>query len=219
MTEMSERALADQIARSWRSGDYYEKAEEKGQVDFFWQPGSPFFRSLSSMDLTSSLDLAAGQGRHSLRLLSIENFSRIIKEHTIMDVNDNLIEVCKLKIKDNRVRFVVNSGYEFSGVRKNSITSIFCYDAMVHFELSTVEQYLNDARRILTPGGKALFHHSNFDKKPGAEWHEGPHARNFMSARLFAHLANRSGFEVLSCSIIDWAECRELDAISLLRVR
>ena len=75
---------------------------------------------------------------------------------------------------------------------------MFCYDAMVHFELLDVLEYLKDSNRILVDGGKILFHHSNIDFYPELGGMQKPLWRNFMSADIFVNLATRLGFNVLS---------------------
>jgi ubiquinone/menaquinone biosynthesis C-methylase UbiE len=205
------------ISSSWRSSSYYAQAEEEGQIDFFWRPGSPFMRGLAAMDLSDTLELSAGHGRHALRLLATPACSDRLRTLIVMDVNDNLIARCKERISDARASFLVTDGASFRGVPDHSLSAIYCFDSMVHFEVVTVMAYLADCARVLKPGGMALFHHSNFDRSPGAVWHAAPHARNFMSVRLFQHLAMREGLEVCWSSVIDWAEMRDLDAITLLR--
>lgn len=90
---------------------------------------------------------------------------------------------------------------------------------MVHFEYDAVMSYLEDAYRILIPGGRALFHHSNYDKSPGTKETANPHWRNFMSKNLFSHIAVRAGFKILEQFLIDWDEMRNLDCISLIEKR
>jgi hypothetical protein len=95
-------------------------------------------------------------------------------------------------------------------------SSLFCYDAMVHFEYDDVISYVKEIYRILCPEGRALLHHSNYDKSPGTSYAENPHWRNFMSSGLFAHAAVRSGFVVVEQQPVDWAGEAELDCLTLV---
>ena len=69
---------------------------------------------------------------------------------------------------------------------------------------------------MLVPGGRALFHHSNYDRGPGKLWSENPHLRNFMSRALFEHVAVRAGLKVLDACVIDWSDVPDLDALTLV---
>jgi hypothetical protein len=98
------------------------------------------------------------------------------------------------------------------------ICNIFCF-------ISEKNQfsYLNkkEANRILVNGGKILFHHSNADFSPELQYVKKPHSRNFMSADIFAYLAMRNGFMVLSQDVFSWGGGENLypdiDCLSLCR--
>ena len=109
-------------------------------------------------------------------------------------------------------------GNNFAGIESNSATAVFSYDAMVHFEMLDIIEYIKDSNRILTNGGKILFHHSNAGYSPELGWSK-PHGRNFMSADIFAYFALRYGFIVLSQDIFSWGGgdnfYADLDCLSL----
>ena len=87
---------------------------------------------------------------------------------------------------------------------------------MVHFDRQVILSYLADAHRVLIPGGRALFHHSNYSLNPDSPFSENPHARAYMSAQLFEEYANKSGLTVLEQKIIGWGGIENLDCITLL---
>ena len=75
---------------------------------------------------------------------------------------------------------------------------------MIHFNLIDIAGYINDAWRILKPGGRILFHHSNYyGAQPGNFYFQNPGGHNFCSDRIFAHLATVAGFKVLSQDLLD----------------
>jgi hypothetical protein len=105
-------------------------------------------------------------------------------------------------------------------VYSNSQTAVFTYDAMVHFEMLDIIEYLKDANRISIDGGKILFHHSNAAFSPEIFYHYKPHMRNYMSADIFAYLALRFGFVVISQDIMSWGIVgenfsKDIDCLSL----
>lgn len=87
---------------------------------------------------------------------------------------------------------------------------------MVHFEQDVVLSYLGDAARVLVPGGRALFHHSNYTAAPGNAYHLNPHWRNFMSKELFASGAIGLGLRVLEQNVLQWGNVPALDCLTLL---
>lgn len=92
---------------------------------------------------------------------------------------------------------------------------MFCYDAMVHFEMMDIYEYLKDIYRVLVPGGMVLIHHSNYTADYKASFANTPHGRSFMSKDIFAYLAYRGGFEIISQQVINWG-VKDLDCISLI---
>ena len=99
-----------------------------------------------------------------------------------------------------------------------SITSVFSFDAMVHFEVTTIASYLCEISRVLTCGGRALLHHSAYDKNPTGTFRQNPGWRNYMSESLFAYLASRSGLSIISSVTFNKRqECAIIDGLSLLQ--
>jgi SAM-dependent methyltransferase len=218
MATVSSRTL--EIARDWKSTDYYNKAESDAWTDPFWKPGTQFRRLFEKLDTTSTVELACGHGRHSVRLLSTKGDQTALQSLVLLDVVEDNVLHCRRRFSDvSGVSVHTNSGYDFHPVEDGSVSAIFCFDAMVHFEYDAVFSYLQDASRILRHGGRALFHHSNLDKYPGSEYRNNPHWRNFMSKNLFAHAATRSGLRVLEQVTIDWDESQNLDCLTLVEKR
>jgi hypothetical protein len=135
----------------------------------------------------------------------------------MMDVLESNVEHCKARLaRHGNARVLVNNGTDFQPIESGSLTSMFCYDAMVHFDRQVVRSYLRDAARVLAPGAKALFHHSNCSLDPDSNFASNPHARAFMSGALFATYSQRCGLEVLQQRIMDWGKEPSLDCLTLL---
>ena len=135
----------------------------------------------------------------------------------MVDVNASNIAVCAERFKDFRnVNCLVNDGSNLTAIKDASVTAVFCYDAMVHIEYDDVASYLREIARILQSGGKALLHHSNYDRQPGALYSDNDHWRNFMSVRLFSHMAQRAMLRVIEQRLLDCGEAKELDGLTLI---
>lgn len=191
---------------------YFENAETETNLQTFWSEDSIFYQMFSKLDLTKVVELACGRGRH------VPKYINNAQEIVLVDILETNIDICKKRLGDfNKIYYYVNNGYDLKELPSNSYTSVFSYDAMVHFEMLDIFSYLKDIERILEPGGMALLHHSNNAADYRITFSTGTHCRNYMSMDLFAHLADRAGLEILSQQSLDWEGVKELDALTLLR--
>ena len=160
VTQQRLASLADYSGAPWTpENSYFTKAEP--HMPALWdQLVWPF---IGDCDFTDVIDLAAGHGRNTVFLL------KVAKHVTVMDIQAGNVAACQSRfIDETRLAFFTNNGFDFSPVQDNTITLIYCFDAMVHFDSDVVRSYLSDARRILKPGGRAFLHHSNYTG--GHDW-------------------------------------------------
>lgn len=190
--------------------DYFDNAEK--DLEVFWNEKSYFRKYFDQLDLENVVELACGRGRHVPQY--IEKAGHI----TLVDILEKNIEFCKERFGSlNKVSYYVNNGYDLQQIPDGSQTSLFSYDAVVHFEMMDVFNYLKETKRILKAGGLALFHHSNNTESYKVSFETGKSGRSYMSAQLFAHLCNRAELEVVEQNVIDWGNYKNLDCITLVR--
>lgn len=190
---------------------YFDLAEEDKSMDVFWCENSPFKKLFQQLDLTRVVELACGRGRH------VQKYIMHAQNIILVDILKKNIDYCKKRFKDeNKIQYYVNNGFDLSQLHTDSCTALFTYDAMVHFEMLDIFQYLKETKRVLAEGGKALFHHSNNTKNYKITFSTGSQGRNYMSKQLFAYLANRAGLTVIEQHEIDWGEDKKLDCITLV---
>jgi SAM-dependent methyltransferase len=207
------QALACSQANAWEASPYYDDAERWTWL--FWSDAHAFKPLFDELDLKRVVELACGHGRHGEYLL--QNLRNRLGDLVMMDVLESNVAYCRQRLgQQTNVSIMVNNGADFRPLETCSVTAIFCYDAMVHFDRRVVLSYLQDASRVLMPGGKALFHHSNCDVDPDSNFASNPHARAFMSGALFSNYAQRCGLEVLQQRIMDWGKEPSLDCLTLL---
>ncbi len=205
--------LARTEAKVWEASSYYDDAERWTWL--FWSEAHPFRPLFEQLDLSRVLELACGHGRHSEYLLA--HYGSRLGSLVMMDILQSNVDYCNARLgQRENLRVLVNNGVDFQPMPASSLTSIFCYDAMVHFDRQVVRSYLGDAVRVLVPGGKALFHHSNYSFDPDSHFGTNPLARAFMSKGLFARYAERLGLEVLQQTVFDWGGESGLDCLTLL---
>jgi SAM-dependent methyltransferase len=189
---------------------YYGDAEK--WTPLWWNYDLPFRSMFDQLDTTVTVDLAAGYGRHA------EYAAPLTGQLILMDVIERNIKVCKVRLASRykNIQYIVNNGFDYRPLQDASVTSIFCYDAMVHFSAAVVKSYLNDTSRILKNGGRALFHHSNYDGPQMDHFGKHPHARQRLTQSEFHRLAIHAGLRICMSKIIPWAEVKDLDCITLV---
>lgn len=191
---------------------YFDIAENEKALNIFWGEKTKFYDMFKKLDLESVVELACGRGRH------VQKYQHKAGRITLVDILDKNIEFVKERFKDySNIHYYKNNGYDLSELQSDSYTSLFIYDAMVHFELMDIFCYLKETYRILKNGGMALFHHSNNSSDYKNSFKDSVQGRNYMDKNLFAYLAYRAGFEIVEQRVIDWGEVPSLDCITLVR--
>ena len=209
---MTQSNFTNEIKAAWTEAEYYEMHEQAHLMGLFWANGSVFKRMFDTLNVDNIVELACGHGRH------VPKYQHIASKITLVDINQTNIDFCKNRFSDNKkITYICNNGSELQGVPPASMTAIFSYDAMVHFEMMDVIKYIQESSRILMPGGRALFHHSNNNGNPGGNpmWH--PTWRNFMSLDIVTHAAARAGFTIIEQQALHWGGFNNIDGVTLMQ--
>ena len=190
---------------------YFDAAELDNHIRVFWEEQTVFKRMFDKLDKEKIVELACGRGRH------VPQYINETKEIVLVDILERNIQYCKERFaKEEKIQYYVNSGNELNALKSGYYSSIFSYDSMVHFESIDVYHYLLETGRILMPGGRALFHHSNNYKDYKASFMTGLKGRSYMSMDLFAHFADRAGLRVVEQIEYPWGDGLT-DGITLLQ--
>ena len=191
---------------------YFDDAESQDWLNVFWGENTLFYQMFKKLDITDVIELAVGRGRHVQKYIDKAN------SVTVVDIIQKNIDICKERYKNyDNIKYYCNNGYDLSKLSDNSYTAVFSYDAMVHFEMLDIYNYLKEMYRVLKNGGCALIHHSNNHSDYKASFQNAVQGRNYMSKDLFAYLAYREGFEIVEQHVIDWKPDKDLDCISLIK--
>jgi SAM-dependent methyltransferase len=200
------RASANYSGDPWGpTNSYFQDAEEG--MNYCWQ--KHIFPIINNCNFDVVIDLAAGHGRNSVKLLELT--TKLI----IQDIQPANVEACKIRFNAIRsIDYFVGNGYNFNPVESSTVSLVYCFDAMVHFNPDVVRSYLLDSRRVLKVGGHGFFHHSNYTG--GVDWKKNPAGRNFMSKSMFADICSESGLKVINQKIINWNNHINLDCLTLV---
>jgi ubiquinone/menaquinone biosynthesis C-methylase UbiE len=191
---------------------YFASAEDDSWTKHFWSDESTFRERFDRLDLTNVLELACGTGRHTAQF--VERAGTAYLADTSVDALDEAKQ--RFANANNVVVLPPGDGMHIPLDADGSLTAIFSYDAMVHFELECIASYVAESARLLAPGGMALLHHSAYEENPGGTIADNPGWRNFMPQVLFNHFALRNGFEIVDQFTVDWSAPGS-DCLSLLR--
>jgi SAM-dependent methyltransferase len=211
------RQSIDVVKESWIGSPYYEDAEQ--WTFLFWDEKYIFRRYFDHLDITRCAELACGHGRHAEQLLR-RHPDRVEALYCLDVLEENVAFTMRRIGMFGRAKVLLVSGSDFQPIPSATLTSIFCYDAMVHFGPDIVLSYLVDASRVLVPGGRALLHHANLyapdTGKPGRHYGLNPNARNHMTLALFEFFAQQAGLRILQTEAMPWAGIPDTDLITLL---
>lgn len=189
---------------------YYEDAEP--HMEEQWN--KIIWPKIKDFDFSSVLELAPGFGRNTELLIKHAG------EITLVDVNQHCIDACRERFaveKRCTVHYMVNDGKSLSGIPDSSVTMIYSWDSVVHFDKEVVKLYAKEFTRVMAPGGKGFVHHSNYGHtSQSSDWLSHPHNRSNMTDELFARYIRDNGMEIISQELLDW-DLKDLDCVSVFR--
>ncbi|HTZ70342.1 MAG TPA: class I SAM-dependent methyltransferase [Acetobacteraceae bacterium] len=206
-------SYANDVINMWRTEDsknyrYYSGVEDKAHI--MWAHQSRFRQCFDELDLEAVVEIACGQGRHTAFA------APLCGTVWATDTSVDAIAVCKERFKDvpNVNISLVAGDSALPMIEDASITAVFSYDAMVHFELLTIASYMAELSRILRPGGRALLHHSNYGDNPTGKFTANPGWRNFMTFDIMRYLASRNDMKVVKHISFGRKKVPDLDALT-----
>jgi len=203
-----------ECATAFRNSGYFDAAEAAMQEQ--WD--RIIWPIIANEDFTHSLDLACGHGRNT------EMLRRFARTVDLVDVNKTGIEICRARFGDRKddcgFRYHVTDGNGLAMIADASMTFVYSWDSMVHFEKAVVQSYVTDIVRVLKSGGSAFLHTSNYGAlAPNSDWSTNHGGRSDMTAEMMRQFADHSGlsvkFQRLS-GIADGRSVEDLDCLTLL---
>ncbi len=136
------------------------------------------------------LEIGPGAGRWT------ETLQHISQHLIVVDLSDKCIELCQQRFADARnMEFHVNDGKSLKGIPDASVDFVWSFDVFVHIAPATIDQYLAEVSRELTPGGRGIIHHVKA-ATPRADGDRG--WRSSMTAELFATMLRQHGLTLVT---------------------
>ncbi|MCW3073388.1 MAG: hypothetical protein JWP69_457 [Flaviaesturariibacter sp.] len=214
----AQKNATKRIVSFWEKGgadfEYYKEADQAHWLQVFWDSDTLFYKLFQELDTEAVLEIASGTGRHAGQVID-----KIDKLY-LLDSSAEATRLAQQRFSSYKHIIYIHNpggiGIPANVIPPASLTAVFSYDAMVHFEKEAVESYIRDSYQVLKNGCYALFHHSNYSKNPGGHFSDNPGWRNYMTQELFLSIAKGHGFEVLHSEVITFS-CPGSDCLTLLR--
>jgi SAM-dependent methyltransferase len=194
-------------------GGYYDVAEG----EMAWQWDKLIYPHIEGFDFTSTLEIAPGHGRNSAKLAAHAGHLYLV------DVNQTCIDACQKRFgarQGNCVfSYFVTNGDSLPFIEDQSITAVYSFDSMVHFDKTIIKAYLLEFARVMRPGAKGFVHHSNLgESKPNSDWAKNHGNRSDMSATIFSDYCAEVGLTVETQVFHGLAEGRGIDRLDCVTV-
>lgn len=211
----------------WR--EYYFQAETSARQSFDSIKSTIGASLFNSFDFSAVLDFACGYGRIA------SHFSRLSKRLICCDINYDSISYCRDRFvpiassakpdttdsNANRsclYEFIVNDLEQIT-LEDASLSFIYSWDAMVHFDKEMVERYVKEFSRLLQPGGYGFIHHSNYAtiSKSKKNYKENSSWRGHVTKEDVCSMLEQNHFRVVKQQPIPWNNIENLDCISVFQ--
>ena len=141
-------------AEIWNNWDWRAGGDE-------WTPSQEWKDSLLDQVLkpqvshgSTILEIGPGAGRWTEHLIPRA------AAYQGIDISSTCVDLCSRKFASAaNATFRTNQGNDLPGVAESTIDVIWSFDVFVHINLAEVASYLDEFRRVLKPGGRAVIHH------------------------------------------------------------
>ena len=176
------------VGEEFAASGYYGDAErymDQQWIQLIWP-------IIGGSDFSTTLELAPGHGRNTAKLLPLA--TRIYA----VDINQTNVDFLRRRFEGAKnIEAIRNDGAGLDAIENASITFVYSFDSMVHFDSDVVRSYIKEFRRVMKPGARAFIHYSSYDKNPAGTFRDHPGWRNFMSRAFFHHWLAKEGFAIL----------------------
>jgi SAM-dependent methyltransferase len=193
--QYNKRTCADPDLWQW----YYDHSEgdvmEREWNDTIWP-------IIKDFEFTSVLELAAGAGRNTQRLLSLATTLYAV------DINQLAIERLQRRFRDYAgpcaLRICQNDGTTLPMVPSDSISLVYCWDSAVHFDRRIIRDYIREFARVMRAGAKGFIQHSDLGDAANPDFRLNPQYRSNMNRDLFRQYCAENGLAVVAQYDLPW---------------
>lgn len=132
------------------------------------------------------LEIGPGAGRWT------EVLAGLAGHLTAVDISQECVEICRRKFSScPNTEFHVTDGSSLPLIADSSIDAVWSFDVFVHINARETAGYIDEFRRVLRPGGRAVIHH-------GATGGCGGGWRSDVTADVFRGLVESRGLTLVA---------------------
>lgn len=106
--------------------------------------------AISGSDFDCVAEIGPGAGRNSARLAKVARSLRLV------DVNEYPLDHCRTRFSgqspDCEIHYDLNDGLTLPMLPERSVTFVYSWDSMVHFDQLVVRSYPREFARVMRPG-------------------------------------------------------------------
>jgi len=195
---------------------YYRDAE--GCMEVQWS--GMIWPSIKDFNFENTLDFAAGHGRNSVLL------AKLAKRLYVVEANPDAVSQLKARFASPNptqcsIQIIHNNGLDLCDIPSNTITALYSFDSMVHFEKRLIEAYMPEFERVMAQGAYGFIHHSNFGRvSQDPDFRNHPGWRSNVDKDWFAQCCFRHKLLPVRQTPIEWhigeVVFQEFDCISIV---
>lgn len=194
---------------------YYDDAEQ--YIDTQWK--TLIWPEIQNFNFDTSLDFAAGHGRNTAKL------AQISRHVYAVDANPDAAQFLRRRFEGTQmgwcpVTVIQNNAVDLHQIESGSITALYSFDSMVHFEKRLIEMYMPEFSRVMAPGAFGFVHHSNFGRvSDDPDFKKHPAWRSNVDGDFFAQCSFRNGLLTVRQKYISWGGAvaiENLDCLSII---
>jgi hypothetical protein len=195
---------------------YYRDAESSMEIQW----SGLIWPLIKDFNFENTLDFAAGYGRNSVLLASLA------KHLYVVEANPDAVRQLEARFNTPdpnqcSIQIIQNNGLDLRDISPNTITALYSFDSMVHFEKRLVEAYMPEFERVMAHGAYGFIHHSNFGRvSQDPDFHNHPGWRSNVDKDWFAQCCFRPKLLPVRQTPIAWhigeVGFEEFDCISIV---
>ncbi len=195
---------------------YYNEAEACMGVQWsglIW----PFIKDFN---FENTLDFAAGHGRNSALLATLA------KHLYVVEASPDAVKHLEARFANQdpaqcSIQIVHNNGLDLREIPSDTITALYSFDSMVHFEKRLIGAYMPEFERVMAHGAYGFIHHSNFGRvSQDPDFYKHPGWRSNVDRDWFAQCCFHHKLLPIRQTPIDWhigeVVFEEFDCISIV---